>query len=79
MTKSTLRRRTLNLVLATSIIVTALPAAADVRMPKVFTDDMMLQRDKPVRVWGWAEAGEDVKVALSGKSAAAKADANGAW
>lgn len=79
MTKSTLRRRTLNLVLATSIIVTALPAAADVRMPKVFTDDMMLQRDKPVRVWGWADAGEDVKVALSGKSAAAKADANGAW
>ncbi len=77
--QSTLRRRTLNLVLAASAIVTALPAAADVRMPRVFTDNMMLQRDKPVRVWGWAEAGEAVSVGLAGKSAATKADASGAW
>lgn len=76
---STLRRRTLNVILAVAAIATALPAAADVRLPRVFTDDMMLQRDKPVRVWGWAEAGEVVTVALSGKSAATKADASGAW
>ena len=79
MTNSTLRRRTINLVLAASAVVAALPAAADVRMPRVFTDNMMLQRDKPVRVWGWAEAGESVNVALSGKTAATKADASGAW
>ena len=40
---------------------------------------MMLQRDMPVRVWGWADAGEEVGVALSGKTAATKADPTGKW
>ncbi len=57
----------------------AIPATADVRLPKIFTDNMLLQRDLPVRVWGWADAGEDVSVALAGKSAAAKADDKGQW
>jgi sialate O-acetylesterase len=58
---------------------TALPAFADVRLPKIFTDNMMLQRDLPVRVWGWADAGEQVSATLSGKSATTQADSNGQW
>ncbi len=59
-------------------------ARADVRLPKFFTDNMMLQRDKPIRVWGWAAPGEGVQVALAGKNvaaekAAAKADGKGRW
>ena len=76
---STLRRRTLHVILAASVIAAALPAAADVRLPRVFTDNMMLQRDRPVRVWGWAEPGEAVSVSLSGPPATTKADASGAW
>jgi len=45
-------------------------------LPKIFTNNMMLQRDQPVRVWGWADAGESVSAALDGKSAATKADEN---
>ncbi len=60
-------------------LLSALPATADVRLPKIFTDNMMLQRNQPVRVWGWAEAGEAVSVALAGKSASTKADAKGEW
>ena len=52
---------------------------ADVRLPKLFTDNMMLQRDKPVRVWGWAEPGEDVTVTLAALKAATKADDKGEW
>ncbi len=48
-------------------------------MPKYFTDNMMLQRDMPVRVWGWAEPGEKVGVALGGKTTTTKADDQGAW
>lgn len=69
----------LRLLTLATVLATALPALADVRMPKLFTDNMMLQRDRPVRVWGWAEAGEGVTVALAGKTAATKADASGAW
>lgn len=56
-----------------------MPVAADVRMPKIFTDNMMVQRDLPVRVWGWADAGEEVSVTLAGNTATAKADAKGQW
>lgn len=52
---------------------------ADVRLPKIFTDDMMLQRDRAVRVWGWADAGETVTVSLLGKTVASKTGENGEW
>ena len=54
-------------------------ACADVRLAKIFTDNMMVQRDQPIRVWGWAEPGEAVNVALAGKDAATRADAKGQW
>jgi len=71
--------RKLHLLLLAAAVLTAMPAAADVRLPGIFTDNMMLQRDLPVRVWGWAEAGEAVSVTLSGKTAATKADKKGQW
>ena len=33
---------------------------ADVKLPKIFGDNMVLQREMPVPVWGWAEKGEKV-------------------
>lgn len=52
---------------------------ADVRLPNVFSDHMVLQRDKPIKVWGWAAPREKIKVLLSGKTADTSADANGEW
>lgn len=57
----------------------AMPASADIRLPRIFTDNMMFQRDQPVRVWGWADPNEAVSVDLSGKSASTNADAAGRW
>ena len=61
------------------VAIATVPASADVRLPKIFTDNMMVQRDRPVRVWGWAEPGEQVEVTLDGKAAATKADDKGRW
>ncbi|MBP7950052.1 MAG: hypothetical protein KA004_10380 [Verrucomicrobiales bacterium] len=61
------------------LLALAAPAAADVRLSKMFSDHMVLQRDKPVPVWGWAEAGEEVTVSFAGQNVATKADAGGAW
>jgi len=61
------------------LFASALPAAADVRLPKIFTDNMLLQRGVAVHVWGWAEAGESVSVALKGTTVATKADEKGRW
>lgn len=53
---------------------------ADVRLPHVFGSHMVLQRDQPLAVWGWADAGEEVKVALAEQAPVkATADAAGKW
>jgi len=45
----------------------------------VFQTNMVLQRDKPVTVWGWAEAGEKVTVSFAGQTAAIMAGTDRAW
>jgi len=42
--------------------VMACTAFADVRLPKIFDNNMVLQRDMPVPIWGWADPGEEVIV-----------------
>ena len=54
-------------------------AFGDVRLPKVFTDHIVLQQELPIAVWGWADKGEKVSVALAGKTVETKADAAGKW
>jgi sialate O-acetylesterase len=57
----------------------ALASAAELRLHAVFSDHMVLQRDKAVAVWGWADADEEVSVEFAGQKKAAKADASGKW
>ena len=45
----------------------------------MFQDHAVLQRDKPIRIWGHAKPAEQVRVALAGKKARAHADAAGYW
>ncbi len=45
----------------------------------VFGDNMVLQRDAVMPVWGWAEPGEKVAVEFAGQKKSATADANGQW
>jgi len=45
----------------------------------VFQSNMVLQRDKPLKIWGWAEPGEEVTVSFAGHQARAKAAADRAW
>ncbi len=54
-------------------------ARAEVRLPAMFSDHMVLQRDAAVPVWGWAAPGEVVTVSIDGQSKTAKADASGKW
>lgn len=45
----------------------------------LFQSNMVLQRDKPVRVWGWAMPGEKVTVTFGGESQSSAAAANRSW
>lgn len=57
----------------------ATTARANVKLPAIFSDHMVLQRDAAVPVWGWAEPGEAVTVSLAGQTKTATADAAGKW
>lgn len=52
---------------------------ADVSLAGVFADRMVVQRDKPLVVWGTAKPGEKVTVEFSGKTTSAVADEKGSW
>ena len=54
-------------------------AQADVKLPNVFGDHMVLQQGQKNKVWGLADAGEDVTVSIDAQSHKAKAGANGEW
>lgn len=54
-------------------------ANANVRMPLLFSDGMVLQRDKEIPVWGWADANEKIVVSFHNQKKTAKADASGKW
>ena len=72
----------LRLVVATSLclgLVAASEAAADVTLPNVFSDHMVLQRRQPNKVWGKAAAGEKVTVSLGMQAHEATAAADGTW
>jgi len=53
--------------------------AAKFSVAHIFGDHMVLQRGREVPVWGTAPAGSEVTVKVAGKSASAKADAEGKW
>jgi len=52
---------------------------ADVRLPNIFGDHMVLQQQQPIRFFGWAEPGETVTVKLLDDEASAEADESGRW
>ncbi|MDR2849736.1 MAG: sialate O-acetylesterase [Verrucomicrobiota bacterium] len=57
----------------------AVQVQAKVTLAPVFGDNMVLQRELPVAVWGTADPQEDVTVAFAGQGVKAKADDKGAW
>lgn len=54
-------------------------AFAQLKLARLFSDHVVLQRQKSIPVWGWAAPNENVKVSLSNQSQSAKADSSGKW
>jgi sialate O-acetylesterase len=62
-----------------ALLLLAASVRADVRCASIFTDHMVLQRDRPVAVWGDASPSESVTVEFAGRKTATRADADGHW
>lgn len=56
-----------------------LPTRADVVLPGILSDHMVLGKSSTTAVWGKADPGEQVTVSLAGQSASTRADETGRW
>ena len=67
------------LVSPLGFLLLAATARADVTLAPLFTDHAVLQRDKPIPVWGGADAGESVSVTFGRQSKTTTAGPDGRW
>jgi sialate O-acetylesterase len=65
--------------LSFSVLQCARFAHAEIMLPKVLASHMVIQRDLPVHVWGWANAGEAVIVSFRGETRTTQANDLGQW
>lgn len=71
--------RRLSIPVCAGLLAASLPAQSAVTLAPPFRDNAVLQRDKPIPVWGRAEPGEKVSVTFRGQSQSAEADSSGRW
>ncbi|HEY9715033.1 MAG TPA: sialate O-acetylesterase [Chroococcales cyanobacterium] len=67
------------IVFACLWFLTGSAARADVKLPAILSDGMILQRDKPIRIWGTADPDEIIGIRFGANFGKATADKNGHW
>ncbi len=71
--------RSLRLIVSFACSLVTLSAVAEVQLARPFTDHLVLQRERPVPIWGTAAAGERVTVEFGTQRLETTADADGNW
>ncbi|KAF0094644.1 MAG: hypothetical protein E1N59_1648 [Puniceicoccaceae bacterium 5H] len=74
-----LRPRALALLGSVLSLSAAACLQAEVQLPRLLSDGVVLQREAPVRIWGWADAGEAVTVTLGDAREQTEAASDGTW
>ncbi|MFH0757211.1 MAG: sialate O-acetylesterase [Bacteroidota bacterium] len=67
------------IILVIGLLVTTNKLTAEVKLPKILGSNMVLQRNQPVQIWGWADKGEKVSVSFQDQEAAVKTGKEGRW
>jgi sialate O-acetylesterase len=52
---------------------------AEIRLPAIFSENMVLQRDVPIKIWGWADNNEEIEVHFINQVKKVKANKRGEW
>ncbi|MEP7376730.1 MAG: sialate O-acetylesterase [Chitinophagaceae bacterium] len=72
--------RTKKIIVILFFLLSVLPVVtAQVKLPRLIRDSMILQRDVTIKIWGWAAKGEKITVRFNGKSFKAIAAVDGKW
>ncbi len=62
-----------------AVVIGSASASAQITLPTIFRDSMVLQRGKPIDIWGKASPQEKLSVQFNGSITTTKANANGEW
>jgi sialate O-acetylesterase len=62
-----------------AVVLSAAAAQCEVRLPRILSSHMVLQRDRPIHIWGWSDPNERVSAALNGASQSTNGDNLGRW
>jgi sialate O-acetylesterase len=71
--------RIASMVAALVVAAASAVVRAEVKLPALFSDHMVLERGATVPVWGWAAPDENVTVSVAGQQQSTKAGADGKW
>lgn len=69
----------LNALILILLLAVADSANAAIKLPRLVSHGMVLQRDVPVKIWGWANRSEKIKIEFQGETYLTKADKSGNW
>ncbi|WP_316771390.1 sialate O-acetylesterase [Pedobacter frigiditerrae] len=61
------------------LILVSLSSSAQIKLPRLISDGMVLQRSIPIKLWGWATPNESVKLNFNKAEYTAKANEKGEW
>ena len=74
-----MRKMVLSLLVCCCFSLFAFTGWSEVTLPKMLSDHAVLQRDRPIHIWGWASPQEQVTVTFKEQKQSATADALGIW
>jgi sialate O-acetylesterase len=56
-----------------------LPISAAIKLPVIFSDNMVIQRNAPVKIWGWSTKNSAIQISFNGQTIKSKSDRKGFW
>src|SRR5688572_13016665 len=65
------------LIFVMFLLIVAVTTFATITLPGIFSDHMIIQRNKPVKIWGWAAPGERITIRMAYASIKVRATRNG--
>ena len=72
--------RSLQLAFACAVMLFGhLQACGELKIPAIFGNSMVLQRDQPIHVWGWANADSEIKIRIAEQTHTTKTNGDGRW
>lgn len=77
--KAKMKRSRYVVIYLITFFFSAITLSAEIKLPAVIGSHMVVQQEKPIRIWGWGEPGEKITVTFAGQKVQTSVDSEGRW